>query len=136
MNWFSQNPQPEDVSGSLPDGPVILSLGDQYGLILLLVIVFMFVLLLLRCSSIAQCTRKLFHASVASGGMLMLGLDALAFLCSVLGILSLPAGDLPFFTASLPELGGQMFLIGLISGVSARNRADLSEDTHLAMLAR
>ena len=123
--------QPVPVSGT----SVFLALGNQYGLILLLCVFFLFLLLLLRCSSLAQCARQSFHASIALGAMLLLGFRILFFFLSLTEILPWSAVDLPLLTASMPDLCGTLFLIGFLSGVSARNRKDLEEDSHLAMLA-
>ena len=49
--------------------------------------------------------------------------------------LPVKAVDFPLMTASFPSLGAQFFMIGLLSGISARNEADLDEDFRLAMLA-
>ena len=93
-------------------------------------------LLLIRGASLALHTRKSFHASLSLAAVLLLGLRAFAFLACSADLLPLPAPAFPFMTSSMPDLFAHFFLLGLLSGVSARNEADLEEDARLAMLAR
>ena len=111
-------------------------LGDRYGLVFLLCAVLFLILILIRGASLAQHTRKSFHASLALGVVLLAGLRALLFLAATAGLLPLAPGFFPFMTSSMPDLFAHFFLLGLLSGVSARNEADLEEDARLAMLAR
>ena len=94
------------------------------------------ILILLRGASLAQHTRKSFHASLALGMVLLAGLRALLFLGTAAGLVSFSPGSFPFMTSSMPDLFAHFFLLGLLSGVSARNEADQEEDARLAMLAR
>ena len=92
--------------------------------------------LTLRGASVAVSARTRFHAVLAMGISLMLALRTLASMLSVFGLLPAAMPALPLLTASLPSLCAQMFLIGLLCGISGRNDADLAEDAHLAMLAK
>jgi len=134
MGFIGSQTPPEKPP--VPDRSLFLSLGDQYGLVLLLCLFLLLLALLLRSSSLAQSARKTFHAALALGVFLLLGLRTALYFLSLSGLLPLAPGNLPFLTDSLPDLAGQMFLLGFLSGVSARNQADLGEDSHLAMLAR
>ena len=67
---------------------------------------------------------------------LLLVLRTLSALLCTFGFLPLTGIRLPFLTVSLPDLCAELFLAGLLCGVSGRNDADLAEDAHLAMLAR
>ena len=111
-------------------------LGEQYGIIILLCAVLLLMLLLIRGASLALHTRKSFHASLSLAAVLLFGLRAFAFLACSADLLPLPAPAFPFMTSSMPDLFAHFFLLGLLSGVSARNEADLEEDARLAMLAR
>ena len=136
MGWIGPQSVPDASASPDPELSFFLSLGEQYGLVLLLCVFLLMLLLLFRCSSVSQCARNSFHASLALGVLLLLGLRMLAVFLSLAGLIPPVAMDLPLLASSLPVLAGQMFLLGLLSGVSARNRADLEEDTHLAMLSR
>ena len=127
---LSENPAVSDT------GSLFFLLGDQYGLALILCALLILCLLLIRAASVALHTRKAFHASLALGCLLFFGLKALWFLLCVTDIVSLSPGSFPLLSSSLPELAAEFFLVGILSGVSARNDADLTEDARLAMLAR
>ena len=126
---------PEIAMESTPDSLFFL-LGEQYGLVFPLCAVVLVILFLIRSASLAQNARKSFHASLALGIILLTGLRLLLFLSAAADLVHLSPGSFPFMTSSLPDLFACFFLFGLLSGISARNEADLDEDTRLAMLAR
>ena len=126
---------PESTEGITSDSPFFL-LGKQYGLIFLLCAILFLILLLIRCASVARHTRKGFHASLVLGIILHFGLRTFLFLCTAAVPIPVSAGSFPFLTYSAPDLFSHFFLLGLLSGVSARNEADLEEDLRLSMLAR
>lgn len=117
-------------------GSLFFLLGDQYGLAFILCALLMLCILLVRAASVALHTRKAFHASLALGVLLFFGLKTLWFLLCVTDLVPLSPGDFPLMSSSLPELAAEFFLLGILSGVSARNDTDLTEDARLAMLAR
>ena len=134
MSFFMPESAPK--AESLSADSLFFMLGEQYGLVFLLSAVLLLCILILCGASVALHTRKAFHASLALGTILVLGLRMLYFLLSLTGMIPVPIGSFPLLTDSLPQLCGEFFLIGLLSGVSARNGADLDEDSRLAMLAR
>ena len=120
-----------------PDtGSLFLPLAGHYGLIFAGLTALLFLPLTLRGTAVASAARTRFHAVLAMGASLMLALRALAAILSAFGFLPFTSLSLPFLTASLPDLCAQMFLSGLLCGISGRNDADLAEDAHLAMLAK
>ena len=132
MQVLSPDTAPESAEAS---DSLFFLLGDHFGLLFLLFALLLFVLFLLRAASLALHARKSFHAAVALGTVLIFGLRAILFLIAVMNWLPVKAVDFPLMTASFPSLGAQFFMIGLLSGISARNEADLDEDSRLAMLA-
>ncbi|MBR2661901.1 MAG: FtsW/RodA/SpoVE family cell cycle protein [Clostridia bacterium] len=126
---------PESFS-SLDSGSLFLSLAGHYGLIFAGLTALLFLPLTLRGTSVASAARTRFHAVLAMGASLMLALRALAAILSVFGFLPLSGLRLPFLTDSLPDLCAQLFLAGMLCGISGQNDADLAEDAHLAMLAK
>ena len=125
-----------ETAGETSADSLFYLLGERYGIVFLLCAVLLLILILLRGASLAQHTRKSFHAALALGTVLLAGLRALLFLAAAAGLVSFPPGSFPFLTSSMPDLFAHFFLLGLLSGVSARNEADLEEDARLAMLAR
>ena len=128
---------------TLPEGfaspdtrSLFLPLAGHYGLIFAGLTALLFLPLTLRGTTVASAARTRFHAVLAMGASLMLALRALAAILSVFGFLPLSGLTLPFLTDSLPDLCAQLFLAGLLCGISGRNDADLAEDAHLAMLAK
>ena len=111
-------------------------LAGHYGLIFAGLTFLLFLPLALRGSAVAVSSRTRFHAVLAMGISLLLALRALAGMLAFFGFLPLAGLDIPLLTSSLPDLCAQMFLVGLLSGISGRNDADLAEDAHLAMLAK
>ncbi len=117
-------------------GPLFFLLAEHCGLVFLLFVLLLVCILLLRGASLAGSARRMFHASLALGAMLLFGLRCLLFMGSLFGALPFPAAGIPFLSGSVPQLCSDFFLLGLLSGVSARNEADLEEDTRLSMFAR
>ncbi len=126
---------PEGFTASDPDSLFLLMSG-HYGLIFSGLTGLLFLPLSMRGSSAAVSARTRFHAVLAMGSTLLLSLRALAAILSVFGFLPLSGLRIPFLTKVLPDLCAELFLAGLICGVSGRNDADLAEDAHLAMLAK
>ena len=125
-----------ESSPLLPAEDLFFMFGERYGLIILFCAVLLVILFLIRGASLAQHARKAFHAALALGVVLLIGLRMLLFLSSSAGLSPFSPGSFPFLTSSLPDLFSHFFLAGLLSGISARNENDLEEDARLAMLAR
>ena len=127
---------------TLPDGFPSASaslfplLSMHFGLLFSGLTVLLFLPLSLRGTFIASSSRTRFHAVIAMGSSLLLALRALIGILSAFGFWPLPAVALPLLTSDLPDLCAELFLVGMLCGVSARNEADLAEDAHLAMLAK
>ena len=126
---------PEGFS-SLDTGSLFLPLAGHYGLIFAGLTALLYLPLSLRGTAVAGSARTRFHAVLAMGVSLLLAFRSLAALLSVFGFLPVSGFRLPFLTTSLPDLCAQLFLAGLLCGISGRNDADLAEDAHLAMLAK
>lgn len=127
---------PAEALLSLGTDSLFPRLAGYLGLIFAGLTAILFLPLTLRGVSIASCARKRYHAVLAMGAVLPIAFRALAALLSSFGIIPLPALALPLLTTSLPALCGQMFLIGILCGISGKNEDDLNDDAHLAMLAR
>ena len=108
----------------------------RYGLLFACLAFLLYLPLSLRGASVACAARTRFLALLAMGSTLLIALQAISALLALFGFLPLPSFSLPFLTSSLPALCAQLFLAGMVCGVSGRNEADLAEDAHLAMLAK
>ena len=121
---------------SLDSGSLFLNLAGHYGLVFAGLTALLFLPFTLRGTALASAARSRFHAVLAMGASLMLSLRALAAILSAFGFIPLSGLRLPFLTDSLPDLCAQLFLAGMLCGISGRNDTDLAEDAHLAMLAK
>ena len=125
-----------DAFAALDSDSLFLFLAGRYGLLFAGFTALLFIPLSLRGSSVATAARTRFHAALAMGITLLLALRSLAALLSSFGFIPLSGLPLPFLTRSLPDLCAELFLAGMLCGISGRNDADLAEDAHLAMLAK
>ena len=122
-------------TASAPADSLFILLGEQFGFILLFCALSLLCMLLIRAASVSLHTRKVFHASLALGALLLIGLKGLLFMLSLTDILPLPRGSFPLMSVSVSELCAEFFMLGIISGVSTRNDADLTEDARISILA-
>ena len=129
------DPLPEAIP-ALGGDSLFPRLAGHYGLVFAGLTVLLMLPLTLRGAYVAVSARTRFHAVLAMGISLMLALRTLASMLSAFGFLPVTAPAPPLLTLSLPSLCAQMFLIGMLCGISGRNDADLAEDAHLAMLAK
>ena len=127
----------------LPEGiasaesiPLFQRLAGHFGLLFAGLTALLFLPLTLRGASVSVTARTRFHSSLAMGICLLLALRTFAGLLCAFEVIPFAGPDLPLLTASLPDLWAQLFLIGMLCGISGRNDADLADDAHLAMLAR
>ena len=121
---------------SLDSVSLFQRLAGHYGLIFAGLTFMLFLPFSLRGASVAAVSRSRFHAVLAMGITLMTALRAMAAAMAVFGFSLFPVPELPFITSSLSGLCPQLFVVGLLCGISGRNDADLAEDAHLAMLAK
>ena len=107
----------------------------RYGWIFAGCVLMLCLLLVMRITSLARASRYRMHGMLAMGAALLTGLSSVAALLSDFGIWPAPGFSLPALTNDPVSVYAFLFLMGLAGGVSARSRADLDEDEHLAMLA-
>ena len=108
----------------------------RYGLVFAACMALLYPALFIRGTSLANASRGRFHGLAAMGSVLLLGLSAVSALLGDFGLSPVEALPLPLLSADLVSLASSFFLIGLLCGVSARNKADLEEDARLSMLAQ
>ena len=124
------------AEGAPVSDSLLVLLGEHFGLGFLLCALLLLCVILVRGASLALGARKSFHASLALGTVLFFGLRALACILSAAGILPLAADEFVFLSDSPQDLFAVLFLLGVLSGISTRNEAELEEDARLSMLAR
>ena len=109
---------------------------EQFGLVFGICVLLIYVALIWRGTTIAMGARHSFHALIAMGATLLLGLQSLLIIGGVLKLIPLTGVTLPFISYGGTSLISCLCLAGLIQGVESLNEEALAEDTHLAMLGQ
>jgi len=105
---------------------------EQFGIIFGVLVLVMYVILILRGASIASSARHSFHAIVAMGATVMLGVQTFVIIGGVLKLIPLTGVTMPFVSYGGTSLVSCMGLIGLIQGVSSVNQDDLDYDYEIS----
>ncbi len=105
---------------------------EQFGIVFGVLVLVMYLILILRGASIAQASRHSFHAIVAMGATVMLGVQTFIIIGGVLKLIPLTGVTMPFVSYGGTSLVSCMGLIGLIQGVSSVNQDDLSYDYEIS----
>ena len=101
---------------------------EQFGVLFGALVLVMYVILILRGAYIALSARHSFHALLAMGAVVMLGIQTFVIIGGVLKLIPLTGVTMPFVSYGGTSLASCMGLIGLIQGVSSVTQDDLSYD--------
>ncbi len=105
---------------------------EQFGIIFGLCVVLLYVALMLRGFSIALRARQSFHALIAFGCTVLIGVQTFVIIGGVVKMLPLTGITMPFISYGGTSLLSCMGLIGLLQGVSSRVKEDTEQDVALA----
>ena len=105
---------------------------EQFGVIFGALVLAMYVILILRGVSIASAARSSFHALLAMGATIMLGIQTFIIIGGVLKLIPLTGVTMPFVSYGGTSLVSCMGLIGLIQGVASVNQDDLAYDYEIS----
>ena len=105
---------------------------EQFGVIFGALVLAMYVILILRGVSIASAARSSFHALLAMGATVMLGIQTFIIIGGVLKLIPLTGVTMPFVSYGGTSLVSCMGLIGLIQGVASVNQDDLAYDYEIS----
>ena len=111
---------------------IIAVICEQFGILFGILVLFMYVILILRGAYIAQQARHSFHAGLAMGATVMLGIQTFIIIGGVMKLIPLTGVTMPFVSYGGTSLVSCMGLIGLIQGVSSVNQDDLSYDYEIS----
>jgi cell division protein FtsW (lipid II flippase) len=106
---------------------------EQFGIIFGLLVLVMYVILILRGTSIALKSRSGFHGLVAMGATVMIGIQTFIIIGGVLKLIPLTGVTMPFVSYGGTSLVSCMGLIGLIQGVSSVNQDRLNYDYDISL---
>lgn len=105
---------------------------EQFGILFGILVLVMYVILILRGTSIATSARHSFHGLLAMGATVMLGVQTFVIIGGVLKMIPLTGVTMPFVSYGGTSLVSCMGLIGLLQGVSSVNQDDLEYDYEIS----
>lgn len=105
---------------------------EQFGLLFGVCVLAMYVIIIWRGAAIALEARRSFHALLAMGATIMLGLQTFVIIGGVIKLIPLTGVTMPFVSYGGTSLVSSMCLIGFLQGVSGLNSDHLAQDTALA----
>ncbi len=105
---------------------------EQFGILFGILVLLMYVILILRGSSIAGSARTSFHALLAMGATVMLGVQTFVIIGGVLKLIPLTGVTMPFVSYGGTSMVSCMGLIGLLQGVASINQDDLEYDYEIS----
>lgn len=105
---------------------------EQFGIIFGILVLVMYVILILRGTSIATSSRHSFYALLAMGATAMLGVQTFVIIGGVLKLIPLTGVTMPFVSYGGTSLVSCMGLIGILQGVASLNQDDLAYDYEIS----
>ncbi len=105
---------------------------EQFGIIFGILVLVMYGILILRGASIAISARHGFHALLAMGVTVMLGVQTFVIIGGVLKLIPLTGVTMPFVSYGGTSLVSCMAMIGLLQGVASVNQDDMEYDYEIS----
>ena len=105
---------------------------EQFGIIFGILVLVMYGILILRGASIALGARHGFHALLAMGVTVMLGVQTFVIIGGVLKLIPLTGVTMPFVSYGGTSLVSCMAMIGLLQGVASVNQDDMEYDYEIS----
>ena len=105
---------------------------EQFGIVFGILVLVMYVILILRGTSIATGARHSFMALLAMGATVMLGVQTFVIIGGVLKLIPLTGVTMPFVSYGGTSLVSCMGMIGLLQGVASVNQDDLEYDYEIS----
>ncbi len=105
---------------------------EQFGIIFGVLVLVMYVILIIRGTSIASSARSSFHSLLAMGVTVMLGIQTFVIIGGVIKLIPLTGVTMPFVSYGGTSMVSCMGLIGLLQGVASLNQDDLEYDYQIS----
>lgn len=105
---------------------------EQFGLIFGLCVLLMYVAIIWRGAAVAMAARTRFHALLAMGCTVLIGLQTFVIIGGVLKLIPLTGVTMPFVSYGGTSLVSSLCLIGLLQGVASLNEDAIAADARLA----
>lgn len=107
---------------------------EQFGIIFGLCIIGVYIVLILRGIAISVRSRQSFHALLAFGCSVLLGVQTFIIIAGVIKMIPLTGITMPFISYGGTSMVSCMALMGLLQGASVRIRLDTRQDARMAGL--
>lgn len=105
---------------------------EQFGVLFGVLVLVMYILLIVRGTSIAIAARTSFHSLLAMGCTVMLGIQTFVIIGGVLKLIPLTGVTMPFVSYGGTSMVSCMGLIGLLQGVASVNQDHLEYDYQIS----
>ena len=115
------------------DASVFAVLLEQFGIIFGLCVLLLYAGLIWRCTTAAVSAGRCVHGLIASGCVAILGIQILLSVGGVLCVIPFTGVSLPFISNNGTCIIMSMFALGLIHGVHALYREDITEFSHISL---
>lgn len=107
-------------------------IAHEFGVIFAGLVLMIYLAIIIRGVSIARQSDSAFHALLALGCAVLIGLQTFVIVGGNIKLIPLTGVTLPFISYGGTSMVSSLCVIGLMQGVAARNRAQLREDARLA----
>lgn len=111
---------------------VFMTILNEFGLIFGLIVLLMFLFIILRGIMIANRSRTVFHALLATACSTLLALQTFVIIGGNIKLIPLTGVTLPFISYGGTSLVSSLCIIGFLQGVASRNEAGVHADRALA----
>lgn len=106
---------------------------EQFGIIFGALVLFMYIILILRGGFIAKSANTRFYSLLALGCTIMLSLQTFIIIGGVIKLIPLTGVTMPFVSYGGSSLISCMGLIGILQGVSIHNKDNMRDEANLAL---
>lgn len=108
---------------------------EQFGILFGLCVVTVYVVLIVRGISVALRSRLSFYALLAFGCTTLIGIQTFVIIAGVIKMIPLTGITMPFISHGGTSMISCMALMGILQGVSVRNKLDTKRDAEMAGLS-
>ncbi len=105
---------------------------EQFGILFGILTLVLYVILIVRGTSVAISARRGFHGLIAMGVTAMLGMQTFIIIGGVIKLIPLTGVTMPFVSYGGTSMVSCMGLIGLLQGVHSINQDDLGYDYEIS----
>jgi len=113
---------------------IFMTILNEFGVIFGLIVLCMFLFIIIRGIMIANRSRTVFHALLATACSALLALQTFVIIGGNIKLIPLTGVTLPFISYGGTSLVSSLCIIGFLQGIASRNEAGVHADRALASL--